>query len=130
MKVLMLNGSPRKNGNTSIALKEMEKIFNQEGIETEIIHVGNKGIRSCIACGACSEKGKCVFDDIVNEIAPKFEECDGLVVGSPVYYASANATLVALLTRLFYSTSFDKTMKVGASVVCARRGGLSAPSTN
>ena len=126
MKVLMLNGSPRKNGNTSIALKEMEKIFNQEGIETEIIHVGNKGIRSCIACGACSEKGKCVFDDIVNEIAPKFEECDGLVVGSPVYYASANATLVALLTRLFYSTSFDKTMKVGASVVCARRGGLSA----
>ena len=126
MKVLMLNGSPRKNGNTSIALKEMEKIFNQEGIETEIIHVGNKGIRSCIACGACSEKGKCVFDDIVNEIAPKFEECDGLVVGSPAYYASANATLVALLTRLFYSTSFDKTMKVGASVVCARRGGLSA----
>lgn len=126
MKVLMLNGSPRKNGNTSIALKEMEKIFNQEGIETEIIHVGNKGIRSCIACGACSEKGKCVFDDIVNEIAPKFGECDGLVVGSPVYYASANATLVALLTRLFYSTSFDKTMKVGASVVCARRGGLSA----
>ena len=126
MKVLMLNGSPRKNGNTSIALKEMEKIFKQEGIETEIIHVGNKGIRSCIACGACSEKGKCVFDDIVNEIAPKFEECDGLVVGSPVYYASANATLVALLTRLFYSTSFDKTMKVGASVVCARRGGLSA----
>ena len=126
MKVLMLNGSPRKNGNTSIALKEMEKIFKQEGIETELIHVGNKGIRSCIACGACSEKGKCVFDEIVNEIAPKFEECDGLVVGSPVYYASANATLVALLTRLFYSTSFDKTMKVGASVVCARRGGLSA----
>ena len=126
MKVLMLNGSPRKNGNTSIALKEMEKIFKQEGIETELIHVGNKGIRSCIACGACSEKGKCVFDDIVNEIAPKFEECDGLVVGSPVYYASANAALVALLTRLFYSTSFDKTMKVGASVVCARRGGLSA----
>lgn len=126
MKVLMLNGSPRKNGNTSIALKEMEKIFKQEGIETELIHVGNKGIRSCISCGACAEKGKCVFDDIVNEIAPKFEECDGLVVGSPVYYASANATLVALLTRLFYSTSFDKTMKVGASVVCARRGGLSA----
>lgn len=126
MKVLMLNGSPRKNGNTSIALKEMEKIFKQEGIEIELIHVGNKGIRSCIACGACAEKGKCVFDDIVNEIAPKFEECDGLVVGSPVYYASANATLVALLTRLFYSTSFDKTMKVGASVVCARRGGLSA----
>ena len=122
MKVLMLNGSPRKNGNTSIALKEMEKIFKQEGIETELIHVGNKGIRSCIACGACSEKGKCVFDDIVNEIAPKFEECDGLVVGSPVYYASANATLVALLTRLFYSTSFDKTMKVGASVrLCKTR---------
>lgn len=126
MKVLMLNGSPRANGNTSIALKEMEKIFSREGIETEIIHVGNKDIRGCIACLGCAKKGKCVFDDMVNEIAPKFEACDGLVVGSPVYYASANATLVALLTRLFYSTPFDKTMKVGASVVAARRGGLSS----
>lgn len=126
MKVLLLNGSPRKNGNTTIALEEMVKVFKEEGIETETVWVGNKDIRGCIACGSCASKGKCVFDDLVNETAPKFEECDGLVVGSPVYYASANATLVAFLTRLFYSTRFDKTMKVGASVVCARRGGLSS----
>ncbi len=126
MKVLMINGSPRPNGNTSIALHEMEKIFVAEGIETETIQIGGKAIRGCISCGKCRELGKCVFDDAVKEIAPKFEECDGLVVGSPVYYASANATLVALLTRLFYSTPFDKTMKVGAAVVAARRGGLSA----
>lgn len=126
MKVLMINGSPRPNGNTSLALREMETIFAAEGIETEIIQVGNKPIRGCIACGKCAEKGQCIFDDAVNEIAPKFEACDGLVVGSPVYYASANATLVAFLTRLFFSTSFDKTMKVGAAVAVARRGGLSA----
>ena len=126
MKVLMINGSPRPNGNTSIALGEMEKIFATEGVETEIIQIGSKAIRGCIGCGKCAEAGKCVFDDAVNEIAPKFEACDGLVVGSPVYYASANATLVAFLTRLFYSTPFDKTMKVGAAVVAARRGGLSA----
>ena len=126
MKVLMINGSPRPNGNTSLALREMETIFKAEGIETEIVQVGNKAIRGCIACGRCAEKGECVFDDAVNEIAPKFEACDGLVVGSPVYFASANATLVALLTRLFFSTPFDKTMKVGAAVVAARRGGLSA----
>lgn len=126
MKVLMINGSPRAKGNTYTALCEMEKIFAQEGIETEILHVGNKDIRGCIACGSCGGKGKCVFDDLVNETAPKFEVCDGLVVGSPVYYASANATLIAFLTRLFYSTSFDKTMKVGAGVVAARRGGLSS----
>ena len=126
MKVLLLNGSPRPNGNTATALHEMEKIFAQEGVETEIVHVGNKDIRGCIACGKCGENGKCVFNDLVNETAAKFQECDGLVVGSPVYYASANATLVAFLTRLFYSTHFDKTMKVGAAVVAARRGGLSA----
>lgn len=126
MKVLMLNGSPRSKGNTYVALHEMEKIFAGNGVETEIIHVGNKAVRGCIACGKCFETGKCVFDDIVNEIAPKFELCDGLVIGSPVYYASANATLIALLTRLFYSSHFDKTMKVGASVVAARRGGLSS----
>ena len=126
MKVLILNGSPKPNGNTSIALAEMEKVFEKEGIETELIHVGNKDIRGCIACGTYYEKGKCVFDDIVNEIAPKFEAADGLVAASPVYYASANATLIAVLDRLFYSTHFDKTMKVGASVVVARRGGLSA----
>ena len=126
MKVLMINGSPHAKGNTYTALHEMEKIFEAEGIETEVVHVGNKDIRGCIACGTCFEKGKCVFDDLVNETAPKFEECDGLVVGSPVYYASANATLVAFLDRLFYSSHFDKTMKVGACVAAARRGGLTS----
>lgn len=126
MKVLLLNGSPKANGNTAVALKEMEKIFLAEGIETEIVHVGNKDIRGCVACVSCYQTGKCAIDDIVNEIAPKLEEADGLVVGSPVYYASANATLVALLQRLFYSTHFDKTMKVGASVAIARRGGCSS----
>ena len=126
MKVLMINGSPRPSGNTAVALREMEAIFKAEGIETEIVQVGNKAIRGCIACGKCAEKGRCVFNDAVNEVAPKFEACDGLVVGSPVYYASANATLVAFLTRLFFSTPFDKTMKVGAAVAVARRGGLSA----
>lgn len=126
MKVLLINGSPHANGNTYIALHEMEKIFAEENIETEIVHIGNKNIRGCIACRACVKNGKCVFDDMVNEIASKFAECDGLVVGSPVYYASANATLVAFLTRLFFSTPFDKTMKVGAAVVAARRGGLSS----
>lgn len=126
MKVLMINGSPRQNGNTSIALEEMRKIFETAGVETEIVRVGSRDVRGCIACGRCEKLGKCVFDDIVNELAPKFEEADGLVVASPVYYASANATLIAVLDRLFYSSHFDKTMKVGASVVCARRGGCSA----
>lgn len=126
MKVLMINGSPRVGGNTAIALQEMEKIFQAEGIETETVQIGNKDIRGCIACGTCFKKGKCVFDDIVNETAPKFETCDGLVVASPVYYASANGTLISFLDRLFYSSSFDKSMKVGAGVVVARRGGLSA----
>jgi multimeric flavodoxin WrbA len=126
MKVLMLNGSPRVGGNTMTALKEMQKIFKNEGVETEIVQVGIKSVRGCIACEKCSELGKCVFDDLVNEIAEKFKECDGLVVGSPVYYASANPTLVAVLDRLFYSTHFDKTMKVGAGIVVARRGGTSA----
>lgn len=126
MKVLLINGSPHREGNTYIALHEMESVFAAENIETELVHIGNQEIRGCIACGSCAKTGKCVFDDVVNETARKFEECDGLVVGSPVYYASANATLVAFLTRLFYSTSFDKTMKVGAAVVAARRGGLSS----
>ncbi|MDO4617341.1 MAG: flavodoxin family protein [Lachnospiraceae bacterium] len=126
LKVLIINGSPRKGGNTSIALREMEEIFRKEGVEVETVQIGNQDIRGCIACGTCGKKGACVFDDAVNELAPKFEEADGLVVASPVYYASANATLVACLDRLFFSTPFDKTMKVGASVVCARRGGLSA----
>ena len=126
MKVLLLNGSPRPNGNTAAALREMEQVFAQEGVETELVHVGGQAIRGCIGCGKCREKGRCVFDDLVNETAPKFAACDGLVAGGPVYYASANATLVAFLTRLFYSTTFDKTMKIGAAVVAARRGGLSA----
>ena len=126
MRVLILNGSPRARGNTSIAVGEMVKVFESYGIESEVVQVGHKAIRGCIACNRCAELGHCVFDDEVNEIAPKFEAADGLVVASPVYYASANATLIALLDRLFYSTGFDKTMKVGASVVVARRGGLTA----
>ena len=126
MKVLMLNGSPRVGGNTTLALEEMEAVFAAEGIEVETVRVGHREIRGCIGCGSCYKAGKCVFDDLVNELAPKFEACDGLVVASPVYYASANSTLTALLDRLFYSTHFSKTMKVGASVAVARRGGCSA----
>jgi len=126
MNVLMINGSPRKNGNTSIALAEMAKVFAAEGVETEILQIGNQDIRGCIACGTCMTRGRCVFDDLVNETAPKLAACDGLVAATPVYYGSANATLMAFLTRLFYSTGFDKSMKVGASVVCARRGGTTA----
>ena len=126
MKVLMINGSPRVGGNTAIALKEMEKAFEKNGIEVETVQIGNKAIRGCIACGTCAKKGQCVFDDAVNEVAPKFAEADGLVVASPVYYASANGTLVSFLDRLFYSCHCDKRMKVGAAVAVARRGGLSA----
>ena len=126
MKVLLINGSPKANGNTAFALNQMAEIFADQGIETEIIPIGNKAIRGCVACGSCYKTGKCAIDDIVNEVAPKFEEADGIVVGSPVYYASANATLIAFLDRLFYSSHFDKRMKVGASVVVARRGGCSA----
>ena len=123
MKVLMINGSPRKNGNTSIALAEMEKIFQEEGVETQVVQVGNQNILGCIAFLSCKQKGKCVFDDLVNETAPKFEAADGLVIASPVYYASANGGLISFIDRLFYSTLFDKTMKVGAAVAVARRGG-------
>lgn len=126
MKVLIINGSPRINGNTALAIREMETIFRESGVEVETVQIGNKDVRGCIACGHCYEAGKCVFDDVVNELAVKLEEADGLVIASPVYYASANATLIACLDRLFYSTHFSKTMKVGASVVCARRGGCSS----
>ena len=126
MKVLMLNGSPKKDGNTARALREMERIFSENGVETEIIQVGGKDIRGCSACCYCYEHAKCVFDDIVNETAEKLKDADGLVLASPVYYAAANGTLVAMLDRLFYSSRFDKTMKVGASVAVARRGGCSA----
>ena len=126
MKVLMLNGSPNPNGNTAIALREMENVFLSEGIEVEIVQVGHKKVRGCIACGGCYEKGRCVFDDVVNELSDKLKSCDGLVVASPVYYASANATLVAVLDRLFYSAPYSMAMKVGASVAVARRGGCSS----
>ena len=126
MKVLMINGSPHAKGNTSIALCEMQKVFAEEGIETEVLHVGNQAIRGCIACNSCMKNEKCVFDDAVNTAAELFREADGLVVATPVYYASANGTLVSFLDRLFYSTPFDKRMKVGAAVACARRGGLTA----
>ena len=126
MKVLMINGSPRANSNTGLALAEMEAVFAREGIECETHQVGRLDIRGCIACESCRRAGKCAFDDIVNELAPSFEQADGLVVGAPVYFGSANATLVALLDRLFYSTPFDKTMKVGAAICTARRGGTTA----
>ena len=125
-KVLLLNGSPHVHGCTSTALEEMIKVFEEEGVETELIQVGIKEIRGCIACGTCSLKGKCVFDDLVNEVAPKFEQADGLVVGSPVYYGSPNGTILSFMDRLFYSTEFSKQMKVGAAVVSCRRGGNTA----
>ena len=125
-KVLMLNGSPRENGNIAVGFREMQKIFDELGVEYECINLGKKDVRGCIACGTCGNTGKCVFNDVVNEISDKFEKADGLVVGSPVYYGCANGTLVSALQRVFYSSHFDKRMKVGASVVCARRSGCTA----
>ena len=124
MKVLMINGSPHENGNTQIALDEMAKVFEAAGVEVECVCIGREDVRGCVACGGCMKLGKCVFDDIVNELAPKFEAADGLVVASPVYFASPNGSILSLLDRLFYSTSFDATMKVGAAIGCARRGGI------
>jgi len=126
MKVLILNGSPHPSGNTATAIAEMIKVFEEEQVEAEVLQVGSQQIRGCMGCSACKKTGACVFDDVVNEYAKKFEECDGMVIASPVYYAGANATLIALLDRLFYSTKFDKRMKVGASVAVARRGGCSS----
>lgn len=126
MKALIINGSPRLGGNTSIAVNEVEKTLNKNGIETEVIQIGNKDITGCKACEYCHLHGECIKKDIVNEIAKKFEVADALVIATPVYYASANGTLISLLDRLFYSTSFDKTMKVGASIAVARRGGCSS----
>lgn len=127
MKILLINGSPRHNSNTLLALKEMEKVFAEEGIETEIINIGTKAVQGCIACEKCRQLNKCVFNnDMVNEVAAKFETADGIIVGSPVYYAAPNASVQALMQRLFYSTHFDKTMKVGAAFVCARRSGATS----
>ena len=125
-KVILLNGSAHLHGCTATVLEEMIRVFEAEGVETELIQVGNKDIRGCIACGKCSEAGRCVFEDLVNEVAPKFEASDGLVVGSPVYYGSPNGTILSFMDRLFYSTSFSKHMKVGAAVVSCRRGGNTA----
>ncbi len=126
MRVLMINGSPRVDGNTSLALEEMKKIFLENEVEVDIFQIGDKAIRGCTACGYCYKNHKCVFSDCVNEIAPYFEKADALIVASPVYYASANGTLISFLDRLFYSTHFSKAFKVGASVVVARRGGCSS----
>ncbi len=126
MKVMIVNGSPHPNGNTAIGLREVQKVLEENGITTEWLQLGNKDVRGCIACNYCKKHGKCVFNDVVNETAPLFEKADGLLVGTPVYYAQPNATLTAYLTRLFYSTPFSKKMKVGAAVVACRRGGASA----
>ena len=123
---MILNGSPRANGNVALALSEMSNVFEANGVETETVLLGRMDIRGCIACEKCRETGKCVFNDVVNDLAAKFEAADGLVIGSPVYYGSANGTLMCALQRLFYSTHFDKSMKVGASVVSARRSGCTA----
>ncbi len=125
-KVLIINGSPKARGNTALALQEVQRALESQGIETEWMHVGHHAIRGCIGCGRCRELGKCVFDDDVNEAAAKFQEADGLLIGTPVYYASPAGTLVSFLDRLFFSTSFSKMMKVGAAVAVARRGGLTA----
>ena len=126
LKVLMINGSPRQNGNIALAFSEMEKIFEESGVEYENIQIGNMDIRGCIACETCRNTGKCVFNDIVNELSQKLEKADGLVIGSPVYYGSANGTLMAALQRMFYSNHSDKSLKVGASIVSARRSGCTA----
>ena len=126
MKVLIINGSPRIDGNTTTSINELIKVFDKIEIETETIQIGNQNIRGCIACNSCQKNHKCVFNDYVNEVAKKFENADGLIIASPVYFASANGTLISFLDRLFYSAHFDKTMKVGASIAIGRRGGLSA----
>lgn len=126
MKVLIVNGSPHRDGNVSVAIKELKKVFAEEGVDVENVDVSIKRIPGCLACGTCQKIGKCVVEDIVNDAAAKFKEADGLILASPVYYASPNGTLISFLDRLFYSSKFDKTMKVGASVAVARRGGCSA----
>lgn len=126
MKVLLINGSPNVHGNTAFALDQMIDVFHSCGVETELIQVGSKSIRGCIGCRKCRTIGKCVFDDLVNQVSPMLAEADGVVVGSPVYYAAPNGTLISFLDRLFYSNTADLTMKVGASIVCARRGGCTA----
>ena len=122
MKILLINGSPRKDSNTEIALNEVAKSLNEEGIETEIIAIGNN-IVGCKACNACSKLGKCVIDDAVNQVAEKFKTADGIVVGSPTYFASTSGAVISFLDRLFYSRNYDTSMKVGSAVCIARRAG-------
>lgn len=126
MKVLIINGSPRTNGNTQIAINELTKEFEQENIEVKNIEIGTKDIRGCIACGTCYKTGKCVFNDLVNDGIELLKEVDGVIIASPVYYASANGSLISFLDRMFYANHTDLTMKVGASVAVARRGGASS----
>ena len=126
MKVLIINGSPHREGNVSVAIAELKKTFAAEGVEVENVELGIKRVTGCLGCYICKKLGKCVIDDIVNDAAEKFKTADGLVVASPVYYASPNGTLVSFLDRLFFSAKFDKRMKIGASVAVARRGGCSA----
>ena len=126
MKILIINGSPRKGGNCSILIDEMNKVFSENGAEVVTVNIGDKDIRGCISCGACAKSGKCVFDDEVNKVAPLFEEADGLVVVSPVYYSSPNGTIISFLDRLYHSTRFSKKYKIGAAFAVARRGGTTA----
>ena len=126
MKVLIINGSPRLKGNSSTLVNEMINIFNKEGVEVDNYQIGAKAIRGCMACGYCYEHGECVFKDDANDLAKRFEQADGLIVVSPVYYGSANGSIISLLDRLFYSSHFSKKFKVGAAFAIARRGGTTA----
>ena len=127
MKALLINGSPRSKGCTYTALTELKKTLEAENIEVELLHVGHKDIHGCIACRKCHETGKCVFDDVVNEVAPKLAQADAFVIGAPVYFASPAGGAISFMDRLFFSTlGIDKTMKVGAAVVTCRRGGNTA----
>lgn len=126
MKVVLINGSPRSDGNTARALAEMCRVFEKNGVETRMFKVGAKDIRGCVGCGNCASLGKCVYDDVVNEISAELRDADGLVVGTPVYYASPNGTILSLLDRLFFSAHYSMAMKVGAAVAVARRAGTTA----
>ncbi len=126
MKILLINGSPHKNGTTYAALNEVARTLKEDGVDSEIVQVGHLKLNGCLGCNGCSTLGRCVIDDAVNEVARKFEDSDGIIVASPVHYAAPSGAIISFLDRLFYSTRFDKRGKVGAAVVCARRGGCSA----
>lgn len=129
MKVLLVNGSPRREGNTAAALKEVAQQLRQEGIESEIVWIGGSPIRGCIACNQCITKGlgRCIFDDdICNRISEKFAEADGLIVGSPVYYGQPNGALLSVIQRAFYSNGANISGKPAAAIAVCRRGGATA----